>query len=125
LLKAPVNPNTPNDDYFSKILCDCGCENLMPNHLVRKGWKYLRGHKSMGGHIVKPKPFGTTKVVQLKAKGTSVDDMVKFAEAQQELFSKQFIEVNAELEVLEKKRVALEKESARWAKVISALKEVE
>jgi hypothetical protein len=33
------------EGFISKTMCICGCETLMPQHLVNIGWKYLRGHK--------------------------------------------------------------------------------
>lgn len=33
------------EGFFSNIECECGCHNLMPEKLVKRGWHYLRGHK--------------------------------------------------------------------------------
>jgi hypothetical protein len=38
-----LEEHKPN--YFSVTECKCGCGNLMPTHLVNRGWEYLRGHK--------------------------------------------------------------------------------
>ena len=34
-----------NPHKLSAVECGCGCENLMPQGIVNKGWRYLRGHK--------------------------------------------------------------------------------
>lgn len=33
------------EGYISNVECACACGTLLPQHLVDRGWRYLRGHK--------------------------------------------------------------------------------
>lgn len=51
------------EGYISKQECACGCQTLLPTHLVRRGWRYLRGHK--------PKQQAAVSAARADASGTA------------------------------------------------------
>ncbi len=64
-----------DDRYFSKVTCDCGCGNFLPQRVLDLGRRFLRG----GQHITKPRRLGTSKVIHLRAEATSIDSVLAFA----------------------------------------------
>jgi hypothetical protein len=47
------------DPFYSSHQCDCWCGTYIPQRNWDLGWRYLRGHKAVGGvRITKPKTFG-------------------------------------------------------------------
>lgn len=46
-----------NPHRISEVTCACGCDTLMPQTVVDRGWRYLRGHKPSSLKVAK-KPQG-------------------------------------------------------------------
>lgn len=95
----------------------------MPIHLVKNGWKFLRGHKAKGGHIItKPKMFSQTKTMHLAATEVSIPGMRKFAGEQWILLNKQLIDAEKEQFAIKHKIEQLVILRAQWQTIVEAYK---
>ena len=102
---AEVKDYNPHE--LTKVECLCGCQNLMPLGLVKKGWTYLRGHRPTQ---TKPTVSGMRKFVksnmgpeQISAYFTAIidglkKDSIKLKDEAQDLLA----EARAKMEAVKK-----------------------
>lgn len=96
------------EGYISNVECACGCGNLMPQHLVDRGWRFLHGHKpkKSRAQIQVPKHEPVSQI--------GLDQVMDFALKNVELLTDQLEKHRTDAQLAKLCCDVLERQVAQW-----------